>query len=173
MVDRFPGGFPGADDHAGYSRRFPVCYLLLFHQEDPVAEADQGDEQELEDRADQVIGDGHPADEERRADHLDNRRGQAGADDPVHVIDAGVAPHAAVEFEGGEDSDGQHRVEGREVQPVGQVVADRGPELEVHVEADQQRQEVGGVYRDDVQEDNPEVTGQAVPEFFQCDSLPV
>ena len=120
------GGFAGSDDHRGDHGDLPPGDFSLLHHQDPVAEADHRNENELQQGADDVIGQRHPGIVFRRhdqpgADHLDRSGHRVGGKNTVHVVDAGKLPHAAVEAEQREHQDRQHRIIGREALKRGQI----------------------------------------------------
>ena len=140
LVEGLAGRLPGPDDRRGDGGVLLAGDLFLFHQEDPVGKPDDGQEEELQRRADQVIGHRHPADEQRRPQDVEHTGHQARPDDPVHVVDAHIPPHAAVEPEQGEHEDAQHRVERRELLESRDILClGNGSEFPVHKEAHHQR----------------------------------
>ena len=70
---------------------------------------------------DNVIGQGHPSEENDGSGYMENRRDGACADDSVHIVNAGISPHATVEAEGHEDDESQHRIPGGEAHPGGHI----------------------------------------------------
>lgn len=83
---------------------------------------------------------------------MENSGTEAGEDNPVHVVNASIAPQTAVESPACEDDEGEYGIPRGEAKPGGEIAihGDR-PQLEVHIKADEQGEVVGEVYSYDVQ----------------------
>ena len=156
---RLPTKVPGADDqgYAGFLREIPT-----LGRDHPVAEADSGDEEQLQKGADHIVCDGHAPHEEGGAEHLEHTGHQGGAQNAVQVVDTGKAPDAAVEPEQHKNDDADQGIPGSEA--IEGVVIDRNPSAGVEDpsdvadgDADEQGQEIGEVHRKDIEEEDADV----------------
>ncbi len=77
--------------------------------------------------------------------------GQAGANNPVHVIDTGVSPHPAIQLKAGKDDKGKDCIERRKLRPVSDQVVYSCSELSVDIEADEKSKEVRRVKSYDIE----------------------
>ena len=69
VLNHAPAIFPGADNQA--SHFLPSSQPLLLDQEDPVREANDGEEKELQQRTNQVVRPRHPSVEDGRAEDVE------------------------------------------------------------------------------------------------------
>ena len=154
-----PAQIAGADDQGdtGFLREVaPLC------RDHPVAEADSGDEEQLQKSADHIVCDGHAAHEDRGAEHLEHTGHQGGPQDPMQVIDTGKAPDTAIEPEQHEDDNADQGVPGGKT--IEGSVIDRDTAAGVEDPADvadghpdHQGQEIGQVHREDIQEEDADI----------------
>ena len=100
-------------------------------------------EEELQHSADRVVRPGHSGEEKCSAENIENRGAHVRSNDPVHVVDAGIPPHPAVEFPGHEDYDSKDAVPGSEGYPRWHVpVHSHSSKLTAYEETDKESQVV-------------------------------
>ena len=161
-----------ADDHDVH-RVLPGASPALLLNE-PVGESDQGGQTQLNNRPDDVIGHGHPmgvagghasgqgTDDQQGDDHMGHRRRHVGQDDPIHVVQPGVLPHAPVEPEQGKDQDRRRRIPGNDGCPEVHIEPAGFPEGAVNEEPEIQRRHIGKIDGHDIQQHDPDIVMQEI-----------
>lgn len=90
----------------------------------------------MKDCTDHIVRYRHAPYEQRSTNHLHHGCDQAGANNPIHVIDSSVSPHPAVQLKAGEDDEGEDCIKRREFSPVSYQIVDRDAKLTIYIETD-------------------------------------
>ena len=130
---------------------------VQFHHHKAVGETDQADKDELERGAENVYGDRQPLEEQQRSENMADGRNDGCADDAVHVMDARIPPHAAVEAAENEYGDAENGItDCKEPVFIRQPCQGR-IELMADIETENDRQIIAEIDSNDIQKYDPEI----------------
>ena len=145
LMAHYTAGFAVTHNHhidMGLPQLAKPC---AFHCNQGIGEADDGSQNKLNRRANDIIGDRHTAGENQRACHLNHRGHKVCKEDTVQVVQARMLPAAVIEPERDKHAKTHQGIPRRKLVEIGQVFIRDGSELACCGEADNQCQIVGRV----------------------------
>ena len=147
--DHLPG-VAGADEHDIVAGPDSVGTQLAQIKKQAVGKPDGRNENILEARADDVVGDGHTPEQGRDQDNMEDGGRERSDRDPDKFGKAGKTPEAVVKTGKGKEDDAEHGIKRNESPPCHQIIT-RDPGKDA-VKAEPERKKVGQIDRDDVVE---------------------
>ena len=146
------GGADVAEDHlAGVARAdehhagdvAPLAAGLAQEEDEAVGKAHAHHEDKLDHAADDIVGNGHAAEDERDEDAVEDARDDGGQDDAPELREAGKAPEALIQPQRHKDDHAEDRVDRDEVVPGLEI--NPGNSADNAVEAEPEGQEIGEI----------------------------